>query len=100
LHLHVENPETLKEILMKLEDLTALTQAQTAQIAAMSAKADKIGSETLALLQKIADLAAAVANPDVPPALVAAFGDLKAAADVLGGKLLAVDESVPDAPPV
>lgn len=71
------------------------TQKELAdQLAAATAKADKIGNETRTLLTRIQELLDQIANntSNVTP-------ELQAAADALSAQLQVVDDLVPDAPP-
>lgn len=75
----------LKHIAMKQSELAEQLTTITGQVA-------KIGTESAATLQKVADLEAALANQDnVTPEVQAAFDALKAQVTV-------VDDLVPDAP--
>lgn len=75
----------LNKIMSKQSDLAADMATITAQVA-------KIGQESTATLQKVADLEAALANQDnVSPELQTAFDALKAQVTV-------VDDLIPDAP--
>lgn len=75
----------LKEIMAKQSDLAQEMATITAQVA-------KIGEESKATLQKVADLEAALASQDnVTPELQAAF-------DALKSQVTVVDDLIPDAP--
>lgn len=69
------------------------TQTEIAQaLTDLTAQVVKIGAESTATLQKVADLEAALANQDnVSPALQSAFDALKA-------QVQTVDDLIPDAP--
>jgi hypothetical protein len=76
----------LKGILMTQEELKALLEAATA-------KAQKIGTETAALLQKITELLAIIAaGGNVTP-------EVQAAMDALTAQMQIVDDLVPDEVP-
>jgi len=60
-------------------------------LTALTAQVAKIGEESKATLQKVADLEAAINNAPVTPELQAAFDALKA-------QVILVDDLIPDAP--
>lgn len=79
-------------IIRKLEKIMA-TQAELAQtLADVSAQVAKIGTETSATLQKVADLEAALASAGEVSA------EVQAAVDALKAQVQVVDDLVADAP--
>lgn len=83
----------LREI---LENIVATQKEVTEQLNAVSAKLDKIGTETQSLLDKIKELLAIIANtPDASPELVAAADALKIKADTVD----ALVDDLPVTPP-
>lgn len=95
LTVRIVNPdaERILEALTKLGDRIMATQAElAADLQTVTAQVAKIGTETSTLLQKVADLEAALAAGGVTtPEVDAAMAALKAQAAV-------VDDLVPDAP--
>lgn len=95
IHIHNEVSGDLKKIIYETHHLIKklmATQAEIAQqLADLGTQIGKIGTETTATLQKVAELEAALGNQtDVSPELQAAFDGLKAQVQV-------VDDLIPDA---
>lgn len=99
LHFHIDGEKLLPTLLesflhinTKLEKIMS-TQAEIAQaLTDLGVQVAKVGEESKATLQKVADLEAELAkNPDVSPALQAAFDGLKT-------QVQKVDDLIPDAP--
>ena len=75
-----------KEILAKLEKIMASQAELAVQIAAVTEKVAKIGTETRSLLTKIDELKAVIAaGAEVSPALQASVDALSAQASVVDG---------------
>lgn len=82
----------LNHLSRKVDRIMA-TQAQiAAELTTLKDQLVKVGNETTTLIQKVADLEAAIANGPVTPELQAAFDAVKA-------QVQAVDDLVPDAAP-
>lgn len=83
---------TQAELLASLTDLNSTVQG-------IGAGVDKVGTETQTLVQKVADLEAAIANAGgTTPEVDAALAAVKESADAVASKVKAVDDLVPDAP--
>lgn len=83
----------LNEINLKLEKIMQSQEEMAIEMTAIAAQVAKIGEESKATLQKVADLEAVLATQGgVTPALQTAF-------DALKSQVLIVDNLIPDAPP-
>lgn len=83
----------LNEINLKLEKIMATQDEMAIEMATITAQIAKIGEESKATLQKVADLEAVLATQGgVTPALQTAF-------DALKSQVTVVDNLIPDAPP-
>jgi hypothetical protein len=83
----------IHELNLKLETIMGKQIDMAQEMAAITAQVAKIGEESKATLQKVADLEAALAAQDsVTPELQTAFDALKAQVTV-------VDDLIPDATP-
>lgn len=84
---------TNAEFAAQLSDLTTV-------VTAVAAEVTKVGTETATLVQKVADLEAAIGNgADVPQPVLDAFAALKTQVDVVKTAAQAADDLVPDATP-
>lgn len=91
LHVWFHDDPATHLILTKLEKMMATQAELAASLAAVSAQVSKIGTESSATLQKVADLEAALAAAgNTTPEVDAALAALKAQVQV-------VDDLVPDA---
>ena len=85
--------QRLRIIILRMQERIMTTQLElAAQLNAISVQLGKVGAESSATLQKVADLEVALANAgNVSPELQAAFDAVKAQVQL-------VDDLVPDAP--
>jgi ABC-type transporter Mla subunit MlaD len=93
-HQHGATGDELRAINHRLDTIMTTIAEATAQITALTADVAKVGDETRALLQKIADLTAIIeAGNTTGPEFDAALAALQA-------QVAVVDGLVPDVPPV
>lgn len=89
---HETELSKINELNLKLETIMGKQIDMANEMAAITAQVAKIGEESKATLQKVADLEAALATQDsVTPALQDAFNALK-------NQVIIVDDLIPDSP--
>lgn len=90
---HETELSKINELNNQLKTIMSTQSEMAAEMATITAQVAKIGEESKATLQKVADLEAALGNQTgVTPALQSAFDALKAQVTV-------VDDLIPDVPP-